>query len=195
MPQRSAKIAFIGSHGVGKTTLCYDLVSALKRHGLNADMVKEVARRCPLPINEETTLDAQAWILHTQIAEEIASSAMFEAVICDRSVLDNYAYLVTRVGRKPALDALVVAWSAGYDALFKVPVVAAPTFDGKRAVSVAFQLEIDATIDRLVEAFGITVHRLDPDDRDGWIPEVVRVLALPTSPPQIDLFGGEPAAR
>jgi hypothetical protein len=48
------KIAFIGSHGVGKTT-------------------------------------AQAWILHTQIAQEIATEAQNEIVICDRSVLDNYA--------------------------------------------------------------------------------------------------------
>ena len=38
------KIAFIGSHGVGKTTLCYDLAGALKREGVHVDMVKEVAR-------------------------------------------------------------------------------------------------------------------------------------------------------
>ena len=50
------------------------------------------------PINEGTTYDAQAWILHTQIAEEIAAAASNEVVICDRSVLDNYAYLVARVG-------------------------------------------------------------------------------------------------
>ena len=34
----------------------------------------EVARRCPLPINEATGLASQAWILHTQIAEEIGVS-------------------------------------------------------------------------------------------------------------------------
>ena len=46
------KIAFIGTHGVGKTTLCYDVVAALKRRGVNADIVKEVARLSPLPINQ-----------------------------------------------------------------------------------------------------------------------------------------------
>ena len=45
------KIAFIGTHGVGKTTLCYDLAALLKRQGLNVDVVKEVARLSPLPIN------------------------------------------------------------------------------------------------------------------------------------------------
>ena len=36
------KIAFVGSHGVGKTTLCFDLAAQLKRRGVNVDMVKEV---------------------------------------------------------------------------------------------------------------------------------------------------------
>ena len=71
------KIAFIGTHGVGKTTLCYELAAALKRLDLSVDLVKEVARDCPLPINRETTDDAQNWILHTQVAREIALSNAF----------------------------------------------------------------------------------------------------------------------
>nr|MDP9179153.1 AAA family ATPase [Gemmatimonadota bacterium] len=86
--RRRLKVAFVGSHGVGKTTLCFDLASQLKRLDLGVDLVKEVARRCPLPINEETTPDAQAWILHTQIAEELAAATLYEVVVCDRSVLD-----------------------------------------------------------------------------------------------------------
>jgi nicotinamide riboside kinase len=186
--RRRLKVAFVGTHGVGKTTLCFDLASQLKRLDLGVDIVKEVARRCPLPINEETTLDAQAWILHTQVAEEIAAAAMNEVVICDRSVLDNYAYLVVRAGRRPSLDALVKDWIAGYDALFKVPVTASPSFDGQRAVSPAFQLEVDHTIDRLIEAFHVEVVRLDPARREGWIAAVVEALRLPERAPQADLF-------
>jgi len=189
--RRRLKVAFVGTHGVGKTTLCFDLAAHLKRLDLNIDLVKEVARRCPLPINEETTLDAQAWILHTQVAEEIAAMAMYEVVVCDRSVLDNYAYLVARVGRRAELDQLVGEWIKGYDALFKVPVVQAPTFDGKRAVSRQFQLEIDATIDELVRAFGVSVVTLDPANRDGWVEAVLSSLQLPLEPPQIDLFADE----
>ncbi|MGI9043910.1 MAG: ATP/GTP-binding protein [Gemmatimonadaceae bacterium] len=182
------KLAFVGTHGVGKTTLCFDLASQLKRLDLGVDLVKEVARRCPLPINEATTPDAQSWILHTQIAEELVAGAVFEVVICDRSVLDNYAYLVARVGRRPELDPLVASWIKTYDALFKVPVLGAPAFDGTRAVSPSFQMEIDATIDRLVKSFGVTVHPLDPEDREGWIGTVLQQLGLPSRPPQIDLF-------
>ena len=187
--RRRLKVAFVGSHGVGKTTLCFDLASQLKRLDLGVDLVKEVARRCPLPINEETTLDAQAWILHTQIAEEMAAAATYEVVVCDRSVLDNYAYLVARIGRRPELDPLVGNWIRTYNALFKVPVLEAPSFDGTRAVSRTFQLEIDETIDSLISAFGVEVIPLDPQDRDGWIPTVMRTLDLPLKPPQIDLFG------
>ncbi len=189
--RRRLKLAFVGTHGVGKTTLCYDLAAQLKRLDLGVDLVKEVARRCPLPINEETTLDAQAWILHTQIAEELEASARYEAVICDRSVLDNYAYLVHRVGRRVDLDALVAGWIDGYNWLFKVPVLDAPSFDGMRAVSRAFQLEIDETIDRLLVEFDVEVTRLDPNAREGWVGTVMDSLGLPKHPPQIDLFAGQ----
>ena len=45
MKEGHAKIAFIGTHGVGKTTLCYGLASRLKRRDVSIDVVHEVARR------------------------------------------------------------------------------------------------------------------------------------------------------
>lgn len=182
------KIAFLGTHGVGKTTLCFDLASRLKRLDLGVDIVKEVARSCPLPINRDTTLDAQAWILHTQITEEIASAARYEAVICDRSVLDNYAYLVHKVGRRIEYDALVRRWVGTYSGLFKVPIVQPPLFDGTRETSRAFQSEIDRVIDDLIDAFDVPCHRLEAGDRPHWIDAVLRAMDLPLHPPQIDLF-------
>ena len=193
--RRRLKVAFVGTHGVGKTTLCYDLAAQLKRLDLGVELVKEVARRCPLPINEQTTPDAQAWILHTQMAEELAAAANYEVVICDRSVLDNYAYLVARIGRRPEFDALVKSWIGTYNYLLKVPVIDAPSFDGTRAVSQNFQLEIDDTIDGLIASFEVEVLRLDPMDRDAWIPTVIQTLGLPQRPPQIDLFSLGTASR
>lgn len=193
--RRRLKVAFVGTHGVGKTTLCYDLAAQLKRLDLGVELVKEVARRCPLPINEQTTPDAQAWILHTQMAEELAAAAMYEVVICDRSVLDNYAYLVARIGRRPEFDGLVTSWIGTYNYLFKVPVLEDPSYDGTRAVSRNFQLEIDSTIDELVSSFGVPVLPLEVMDRDGWIPTVIQTLGLPMRPPQIDLFSLGSASR
>lgn len=182
------KIAFIGSHGVGKTTLCYDTASRLKRQDRAVDLVKEVARRCPLPINRETTREAQSWILHTQIADEVAASGQNDIVLCDRSVLDNYAYLVNSAGRLPEYDALVRAWVTTYHRLFKVPIIDAPTFDGQRDVSQAFQRDIDAIIDQLARELEVPCHPLDPSAREGWVDTVLTVSGLPLHPPQIEMF-------
>lgn len=182
------KLAFIGTHGVGKTTLCFDLASRLKRLDLSVDIVKEVARASPLPINRETTTEAQAWILHSQIAEELAAAARYQVVVCDRSVLDNYAYLVHAGGRRASYDGLVRDWTATYDGLFKVPVTQSPSFDGTRDLSTDFQRDIDQTIDALLVEFEVRCLRLDPTDRDGWLDAVLRSRNLPLHPPQMDFF-------
>ena len=138
------KFAFIGTHGVGKTTLCFELAALLKKRDRIVEMVHEVARFCPLPINRETTLDAQSWILHTEIAAELAAQHKAEIVICDRSVLDNYCYML-QAGKAPMLEPLVKWWTDTYQLLIKVPIVAPPGFDGLRDTDTAFQRKIDGS--------------------------------------------------
>ena len=190
MQDRRLKIAFIGTHGVGKTTLCYDLAAHLKRLDFSVDLVKEVARECPLPIKQDTTLEAQSWILHTQIAMEIAAGDRYQAVICDRSVLDNYAYLVHQVGRVEAMEPVIAQWLMTYSLLVKVPIWEPPRFDGTRDVSEKFQAEIDRTIDDLVASFDVDCLRLDSSQRDTWLRPVLEYLALPLTPDQLSLFAG-----
>jgi nicotinamide riboside kinase len=168
------KIAFIGSHGVGKTTLCYGLAARLKTRDVAVEVVHEVARRCPLPINEETSVAAQSWILHTQIAEELVATARYPAVICDRSVLDNYVYLLLSAGRQEGLDALVQAWIGGYSLLVHVPVVERPSPDGIRSSNPAFQLAVEERLDRELAERGVEAVRLDPAQRSAWLDEVER---------------------
>ena len=171
------KVAFIGTHGVGKTTLCYDLVAALKRRGVNADMVKEVARLSPLPINRRTSLDAQTWILMTQIAEEIRSASQHDVVVCDRSVLDNYAYLALACGRQEPVEEFVDYWMKTYDLLFKVPIVGHALPDGIRDVDEPFVRSIDQLVDALLAEKRLPCERLDASDRDRWV-ETVSGLVL-----------------
>jgi nicotinamide riboside kinase len=182
------KIAFIGTHGVGKTTLCYELAAALKRLDLSVDLVKEVARGCPLPINRETTDDAQNWILHTQVAREIELANAYEVTVCDRAVIDNYAYMVHATGRRPEIEPFIRHWMGTYTRLVKVPVIAPPTFDGTRDTSVDFQADIDALIDELLGEFGLDSLRLPARDRNGWTERVLESLELPGEPPQLDMF-------
>lgn len=192
MDRPAIKVAFIGSHGVGKTTLCYEIAARLKRRDLRVDMVKEVARKCPLPINKESTIDAQAWILHMQIAMEIEASVDNDIVVCDRSALDNYAYLVASCGRQPVYDLLVRSWFPSYDLAVWVPITETPRFDGVRDTDLRFQERIDRLISELIADFGASPLRLHGIDRPEWVDHVMK--ALPIHDSQLPLFEGEDLA-
>jgi nicotinamide riboside kinase len=181
------KIAMIGSHGVGKTTLCFELAAALKRRNADVEMVREVARRCPLPINQETTVAAQEWILHTQIAWEIDAAGNSEVVLCDRSVLDNYCYLVHAAGSLRAWESFIDHWLPTYDVLVHVPISESPSFDGVRAVDPAFQQLIDVLLEGMIAARGLKPLRLEPSKRGSWCEVIVDEL-LPMLEPTLPLF-------
>jgi hypothetical protein len=170
------KIAFIGTHGVGKTTLCFELAGYLQRSGLSVDMVKEVARLSPLPVNRKTSREAQTWILMSQVAEEIRSQSAASAVVCDRSVLDNYAYMVLACGRQKALEDFVYEWMKTYTLLFKVPISGEAPQDGFRDTDLHFMRAIDTLVDDLLRQGGVPHERLAPGERDRWIEEVERVV-------------------
>ncbi len=184
------KVAFIGTHGVGKTTLCYDLAAALKKRDVTVELVREVARECPLPINQETTLKAQSWILHTQIAWELQAEAKAEVVFSDRAVLDNFCYMkraFTGAPEEAVLEDLVRAWTGTYDALFRVPIVGDPRFDGVRDTDLAFQHEIDRSIQYTLESWSVRHVALDPARRAEWSRDVLEAL-VPKLKPQELLF-------
>lgn len=140
---RHLKLALIGTHGVGKTTLAYEICSLLKKADYNVELVTEVARRSPFPVNEATTLESQLWILHTQIAAELDAGSRAPHVICDRSVLDNYCYLLNKFGRQMQLEAWISWWMESYSLLVAVPPLAdgIPP-DGFRSENLEFQQRI-----------------------------------------------------
>lgn len=179
------KVAFIGTHGVGKTTLCYDLAALLKRRNVHVDIVKEVARLSPLPINRQTSLEAQTWILATQVAEEIRSASQHEVVVCDRSVLDNYAYMVFAAGRQKPIERFVEYWMKTYDLLFKVPMAGAAPVDGVRDTDEFFRHTIDKLVDELLAEKKLPCERL-VGDHDAWIATVrERVLGAKALAPKL----------
>ena len=182
------KVGFIGTHGVGKTTLCYGLAARLKAKDVVLDIVHEVARRCPLPINETTSVAAQSWILHTQISDELVASARHPVVICDRSVLDNYVYLLLSGGRQAGLDALVGWWLRTYDRLVYVPIVSEPQADGLRSTDVVFQQAVDERLQRELERVEAPVIRLDERAREGWLDLVENEIWSLIVPPQLPLL-------
>jgi len=145
------KTALIGTHGVGKTTLAYEICSLLKKADYNVELVTEVARRSPFPVNEATTLEGQLWILHAQIAAELDAASRAPHVICDRAVLDNYCYLVNKFGRQPQLEQWLAWWMNSYSLLVAVPPLAdgIPP-DGFRSENLEFQHRIHDLLGELL---------------------------------------------
>lgn len=144
------KLALIGTHGVGKTTLAFEICSLLKKADYNVELVTEVARRSPFPVNEGTTLEGQLWILHAQIAAEL-DAARAPHVICDRSVLDNYCYLVNKFGRQSRIESWLEWWMQSYTLLVGVPPLAdgIPP-DGFRSENIEFQARIHDVIEEML---------------------------------------------
>lgn len=188
MSTPALKIAFIGSHGVGKTTLCYGLAARLKSRDHPVEVVHEVARRCPLPINRDTTLAAQAWILHTQIAEELVAEARYPVVICDRSALDNYVYLLLVTGRQLGLEGLLRSWLTTYDVLVHVPIVEGPSPDGIRSVDPTFQRAVEERLMRELAERGLPYVALDAQSRARWLDTVEDEVLKRLRPAQLPLL-------
>jgi thymidylate kinase len=145
------KVAIIGTHGCGKTALAFSLCTELQKRGHRVELVVEMARRSPFPINEATSEASQLWILHRHIAAELEAISRADTVVCDRSVLDNYAYYCHKFGRQTYLDALVEHWIATYTLLVKVPIVDEWLIaDGVRSTDRTFQAEIDRLVETLL---------------------------------------------
>jgi thymidylate kinase len=182
------KLAMIGSHGVGKTTLAYGVAARLKALDLPLEVVHEVARRCPLPINRDTSVPAQAWILHTQIAEEITAAYRYPVVICDRSVLDNYIYLLLAAGHQHALEQLVDEWLPTYNLLVHVPILSAPRSDGIRSPDPAFQQAVEDRLHRETARRQLPLLDLATSPREHWVDLVVGAARRLLAPAQLELL-------
>lgn len=94
------KIAFIGTHGTGKTTAAYNMVAELRKNGINAGLLSETARLCPFPINEDTTHESQEWIILSQIIREIEAEKIYDILVCDRTSYDALIYLLYLYNKK-----------------------------------------------------------------------------------------------
>lgn len=156
------KIAFIGTHGTGKTTIAHETVMMLKKRGIDAGLVSEVARQCPFPINKNTTKKSQLWIILSQIVKEMEAEEIHDIVICDRSVLDGYCYLVRKFERIKVIEELVKEHLKTYDKLIRVPLRGGfLKKDKKRSADKNFQKEVDRQFDILLRELRIKHYNLN----------------------------------
>jgi len=158
----SKKIAIIGSHCVGKTTLCKKLFEYLRAKGYSVGLLEEVVRSCPFPVNEMTTVDAQDWILREQKKREAELNEKYEILILDRGVIDNFAYWL-RVAQNSGLDPNLIKkkerevfrHSAGYHLLFFLHPFESEIIenDNFRSVDPVWRKEMHERVLNIVEKF------------------------------------------
>jgi len=88
------QIAFSGTHGTGKSTAAAKEYRDQKifHPDKSVCLLCDLEAHCPLPINKETTDQAQLWLFSNHIRQEIAARARFDIVVTDRSVVDIIAY-------------------------------------------------------------------------------------------------------
>lgn len=87
------KISVCGTHGSGKSTLCYGLVSKLKKKSINAELVQEVARHSPFLIAEKQCPEAELQIFASQVEKELVAGLFYEVIVTDRTILDHIMYM------------------------------------------------------------------------------------------------------
>jgi len=175
------KICLVSTHGTGKTSLVASIETKLKQRGIEAKRIEEVstkAKEIGLPINKETTLEAQWWILHTQFARELLYSnhspnrPNYDVLICDRGP-DNYCYLENKVGKNEAalkmtLDHLQLF---PYKRIYLLPIVDSEIAKdgGTRSLDKEFQLEMDQNIREFLQEYKIKHQELPlPNAEDNF---------------------------
>ncbi|MEI8332290.1 MAG: AAA family ATPase [Chloroflexota bacterium] len=147
--QRHAKIAFIGSHGIRKTTAAHAFANTMQRAGRSAEYGREVVRDNPLGFNEGATGEAQLWVLVSQVRQELELTPKAEVLVTDRGVVDNFAYYLRACGMTDPFDVepLVRAWARTYDLVVRLTPDIALRPDGVRSTNDAFRDEIEAILD------------------------------------------------
>lgn len=158
-------IGLMGTHGTGKSTYARKLFNDLKREhpGENIALVKEVARKCQLPLNRDTSEDAQLWIFNSQMVAELEAIQTSEIVICDRTIIDSLAY-AEAAGFMDLVDACMpqaLYWLETYSEIYWFrPVEGRLVEDGFRSIDPVFQNEIDGILTAWIHLYGIFVREI-----------------------------------
>jgi nicotinamide riboside kinase len=193
--KRSAKIAFIGSHGIRKTSALLAFAAEVQRAGRSVELGREVVRDNPLGINEGATGEAQLWVLVSQIRQELELGHKADVLVTDRGVMDNYAYYLRACGGTDEFDAepLVRRWSGTYDLVVRLLPDVALQADGVRSTSDSFRDEVEAILDRVLPDLVpagrlVTLRASEVTSRLDWFAILERLAASvgsTVSPPDL----------
>lgn len=173
--KKQIKIGFVGSHGTGKTTLVSCLQDHLTQCNIKSCITPEIPRIiCDINNDQEffqrhkNTIVKQLLLLVGQPIYELESyDSGYTVVLCDRALLDHWAY--TRYLFRETLksdnaieivDEFVTRYCQSYDYIFYLPIEFKPIADGIREGDSDFQKNIDEEIKELLTKLSIKHHTL-----------------------------------
>ncbi len=182
------KVAIIGSHGVGKTSIAQGAKARLEEQGYRVEFLGELARQCPFQLNEESDFNAQFYMISGQVNEENkAALGEPDILITDRCILDSLIYwrwirdkkakelsgqtekLRDLEKKDEVLENIVRNWIDTYDAFVYVK-VSDDTWsgrdqkDGVRNPRFGWYKDICAGFERALKEYGLTVTEVHNDD-------------------------------
>ena len=156
------KIAVSGTQGTGKTTSVYKLAYEYKVSypGHTVGILCEVARDCPFPINQHTTVESQMWIFIHQMEEEYKRQKQFDILICDRTIMDSVAYTEV-AGMDKLVDCMMPVaqeWCKTYNHIYVKKDEHCGNFnlsDGVRDTDVDFRHRVEQSLIKLYNICGV----------------------------------------
>jgi nicotinamide riboside kinase len=180
---RHAKIAFIGSHGIRKTTAAHGFASVIQRAGRSVEYGREVVRDNPLGFNESATGEAQLWVLVSQVRQELELTPKADVLVLDRGVMDNFAYYLRATRGEDPFDVepLIRRWSQTYDLVVRLLPDIVLRADGVRSTNDEFRDTVEAILDERLPGFIppdrlVTIPASQVSDAFDWWP-IAELLA------------------
>lgn len=188
------RVALVGAHGTGKTTLSREITLRLSADRHRVATLQEVPRLVCEMVNDPTffrqtrnTALKQALLLFAQLVHESEKShSAADVVLGDRTPLDHWAYTLHFFSSAFSTDELgaiyetLIAQHAmrTYRAIFYLPIEFPVVDDGVREDDVAFQKSIDERILSLLRRYSIpfTTLRGSVDERASTSMQVITEL-------------------
>jgi len=158
------KIGFCGSHCTGKTTLANRIARFLSKQ-YEVGVVKEIARE--FKKEELRDCKTQYKILISQVKAENEKDE--DIIVCDRTVIDNLAYLQQICGYKfieveNKINSMLINYVGTYDIIFFCLIEGIPLIDdGFRFTNECERKVIEVRVRRILSQYNIKAIELRGD--------------------------------
>ncbi len=165
------KIAIVGAHGVGKTTLSNQLAERLGLPIL-PDVAVEAFEK-GFAISENTPPEVQFWMFSRQLELE----RLTEKFIADKCLIDYsvYADIIFDDGRVTGLLAEMIRKNVSYSNIFYLPIEFPLEDNGIRSLDPVFQKKVNDRYLEILDGWGID-YKIIGGDKDKRLSKALELI-------------------